>query len=498
MIPSTPITRRRFVRSAAAGTALTVCPGCVSRGPLATAPLTFAVLGDTHYTAPEFKAKEWLHRAGDEIRAQHPEVAFVCHTGDVVEGGTYVNTEGGGKKFVLADYGQMTRELTFARDDLSESFGVPVFIAVGNHDKHDPGSKAFKEIMLARMAQQLGRPVTETYYAFRSGNACFLFLDFAPTDLRAQAAFAEETLQAARADGVTHLFAFAHFPLWVLARSGFYNPAFSESVLPLMKKYRVDAFFCGQTHNATACVRMIDGQPVTQIQNISTGGGSRLIPLEQVRSLLFPADESPYHWGFLEGLPMSYSIVRVEADSVRVQWHVLGQGAVREYGWREPGSLADIKQAEPPPRTIVSDSQLRQVTKAEIIFCPWAEQRTPITLTLNGEPVAQTQIGPAYNMFWDEQRLAIGPDKLACLRLNNRVEIGNPARAVFGLAHLRLEVRLADGTTAATPVCGDFAFSCRLPQAGKRVLAWTAAPRSRIREVDLGQTLPPMEVRFSQ
>jgi predicted phosphodiesterase len=463
----------------------------------AAGPFTFAVLGDTHYTAPDFKVASLLHQAGEEVRRQHPEVAFVCHTGDVVEGGSYETDAGGKKKFILADYGRMTSELNFALRDLREAFGKPVFVAAGNHDKHDPGHKAFQEVVLSQIGQSLGLPAPRTFYAFRYGDSCFLFLDHALPDLREQAAFAEETLRAAEAGGVKHVFAFGHFPLWVIARAGFCSPALTDSLLPLLKKRPVDAYFCGHTHNAAACARRFGGSVVVQIQGISTGSGHRLIPLDQVRSLLIPASETPYCWGYLEGGPMSYSLVRVDGTFVRVQWHVLGQGVMREYGWNAPGQVADFAQPPRPSRPAVCEATLRQAKEAALVFCPWVGQRTAVTVTLNGEPAAQVQIGPTYSMFWDEQRIELSADKLSSLRMTNRVEVGNPGRAVFGLAHLRLEVLLADGSRVASSVCGDFAFSCRQEQAGARGKAWAAAPQGRVRDVDLGQPLPPLEVRFT-
>jgi 3',5'-cyclic AMP phosphodiesterase CpdA len=459
-------------------------------------PFSFAVLGDTHYTAPEFKVRPLIHRLGEEIRTKHPEVAFVCQTGDVVEGGTYATTPEGKRKFVLAGYEGMKQEWTFAMGDLGKALGRPLFISVGNHDKHDPGHKAFREIVLPQIGKQLGRPLEQTWFAFRYGNACFVFLDFAPADMKAQATFVDETLAAAKAAGAKHLFLFAHYPLWTVARSGFSSPALTESLLPLVKKYRVDAYFCGHTHNTIACVREFDGQPVTQIQGVTTVARDQLIPIEERRALLFPAAETPYCWGYLEGSPAGYYLVRVDGPKVEVAWCVPGRGAVRKFAWQEPGRVSDVEQPAPVRRPAVSQAQLETAKEAAVVFCPWAEGRTPINVTVNGQPVAEAQIGPSYNVFWEEKRIAIPRDKLSSLRVANRVEIGNPERAVFGVAHLRLEVTLADGTQVATPVCGDFAFSCSKSEAGKRTRAWETAPHDRIREAALGQAVGPMEVRF--
>ena len=150
------------------------------------APLTFAVLGDTHYAAPEFKIKEAIHRLGDEIRAQHPEVAFVCHTGDVVEGGTHRTTETGTRTYAPAGYEEMKRELAFATRDLREALGRPVFIAVGNHDKHDPGGKAFREVVLPQIEKELGQPVRADVLCVPPGQRLFRVPRFRPARSRSR------------------------------------------------------------------------------------------------------------------------------------------------------------------------------------------------------------------------------------------------------------------------------------------------------------------------
>ena len=459
-------------------------------------PFTFAVLGDTHYTAPEFKVQTFIHRLGNEIRSQHPEVAFVCHTGDVVEGGTYTTTPEGKRKFVLAGYEGMKQELTFATRDLREAFGRPVFIAVGNHDKHDPGYKAFREIVLPQIGEELKRPIEQTYYAFRYGNACFVFLDFAAKDLQAQAKFADDTLSAAKAAGTKHAFLFAHYPLWTVARAGFSSSALTDSLLPILQKHRVDAYFCGHTHNAIVCVRRFDSQPVTQIQGISNGVGDQLIPIEQRRALLFPASETPYCWGYLERSMTGYYLVRIDHAMVHVRWCVPGRGTVREFTWQEPGHVADVRTPESTALPAITEAQLQTAKEAALVFCPWAEERTPITIAINGEPAAEAQIGPSYNVFWEEKRIALPREKLQNLRMINRVEIGNPQREVFGVAHLRLEVTLADGTKTATPVSRVFSFSCPRPQAGKSTRVWQAVPADQVQEVPLGNPLGPVELRF--
>lgn len=458
---------------------------------------TFAVLGDTHYTPPGYKVTPFIHDIAREIDSQPRSPAFICHTGDVVEGGVY-EIHDGKRKFVLASYEEMKSQLGYATHDLEQAFHRPVFIAVGNHDKHDPGYRAYREIALPLISKGLKQPLDRTYYAFRYANACLLFLDFAPRDYDEQARFAGEVLAKAKNDPrVQHIFFFAHFPLWPVVRAGFYSPRFTDSVLPLIRTYAPDAFFCGHTHNTLVCVRKVENLPIVQIQGVSTGRGQTLLPIEQHNALLVPPAELPYCWGYREGSPTGYYLVHVDGPKVDVQWRIPGHGLVHEFAWRQPGKLTDVKRPM-VNRIPVTDEALRGAQSAELVFCPWNPQRMTIRVSINGEEVARKDLPPTYTPFWEETHVAIAKENLKVLRRNNLLTIDNPGRAVFGFAAARLELVLRDGSLTATPVANTFHFSCRAGQVGQPSMtkAWQAVPANLRREVDLGQPLGPVELRF--
>jgi hypothetical protein len=383
---------------------------------------------------------------------------------------------------------------------LERAFHRPVFIAVGNHDKHDPGQRAFRETALPMISKGLKHPVEKNHYAFRYGNACLVFLDFAPQDYEEQTRFVERTLAAAGQDSrVQHVFLFAHYPLWPVVRAGFFNPRFAESLLPRLQKHSPDAYFCGHTHNALVCVRRFDSGPVVQIQGISTGRGKTLLPIEEHNALLIPPAEVSYLWGYREGSPTGYYLVHVDGAKVDVEWCIPGKGTIHEFGWEKPGVLTDVKRPPSPGRRPVTNAMLRTVQSAELVFCPWVPERTAITVTVNGQQVAARELPPTYTLFWEETRVAIAKEKLNALGRSNAVSIGNPGRAVFGVSAVRLEVVLDDGERVTTPLSNAFQFSCRgapadQPNAAK---AWQAVPASLIREVELGQSLGPMALDFS-
>ena len=432
------------------------------------------------------------------MQALKPPVAFVCHTGDVVEGGSY-SKEDGKTRYHLAGYEEMKQELTFAMKDFAEALRLPIFIAVGNHDKHDKGHRAYNEVVLPVLSRQLGATVSRTFYAFRSGNACFVFLDFGARDMAAQRQLAESALRhAAATKGIEHVFVFGHYPLWCVARPGFSTARFSDAILPLLRQHGADAYFCGHTHNTLVSVRDFGGKPVTQIQGVVSGSGHALMPLEERRALLFPPSESRYGWGYLEGSRTGYYVVTVEGPRVTVQFRVPGKGLIREFAWDEPGKVRDVKVPRGTAPILVTDALLKQARSAALHICPWAKDRTEVTISLNGEQAAEATIGPTYCPFWHEQRVAIPKAKLHLLRQASRVGFGNPTKAVFGIASARIEVTLADGRTVRTPVSQRFLFSSSRAQAqaAGNMRGWRMAPADRVHAVSLGVAVGPIDLCF--
>ena len=461
-------------------------------------PFSFVVLGDVHYTRPNFEISKVIAGIANSVKDCQPPVAFVCQTGDIAEGGTYAMKDGK-RVFRQANYDEMKEELAFAMKDVTERFRLPLFIAVGNHDKH-AGGKAFPEVALPLLSRELGMTVAQTCYGFRYGNSCFVFLDYAPADCDTQQKFTAELIQSARAAGVRHVFLFAHFPLWPLIRPGFSSQRFTDSLLPIFKQFPVDAFFCGHTHNTSAWVRHFDGATITQIQGVACQSSPELVPMEERRTLMMPRDEMSYYWGYLSGPPAGLFLVTVDGERVRVQFRT-GAKVVREFEWREPGHITDIRKPEPRPSVTVTETALKQVTAATLVLCPWAEDRAEVGVSLNGERVATAQLGPTMcsNAFVNETRIPVPPAKLTLLRLANEVTFDNPNRAVFGVGHAYLEIQLADGRTARTAVSDRFLFSATETEgnAAGNTYGWKIIPSKALVAVSLGQPLGPMRLSFS-
>ena len=461
-------------------------------------PFTFVVLGDMHYKRPDFSSCKIASAIAASIKDCKPPVAFICQTGDLVEGGTY-EMKDGKRTFRQANNEEMKTELDLALRDVTETFQRPFFIAVGNHDKHGGGT-AFPAVVLPLISHELCTTVSNLCYGFRQGNSAFVFLDYAPADYPAQQEQIRLLLKQAQAQGgLQHIFLFAHFPLWPLIRPGFSNARLTESLLPIFKQFPVDAYFCGHTHNTSAWVRHLDGATITQIQGVACQDNPELTPMEERRTLLMPMDELSYYWGYLSGPPNGLFLVTVDGACVRVQFRS-GAQFIREFEWREPGKITDIKKPAPCAKTAVTEAALQTATAATLAFCPWADDRAEIGINLNCARIASAQIGPTMrsNAFVDEKRIPIPLDKLKLLQLTNELTFENPGRAIFALGHAYLEARLADGRTARTAVAARFFFSASETdgRAAKKKYGWEIIPPGAIQSTSLGQPLGPMPLTF--
>jgi len=462
-------------------------------------PFSFAVLGDLHLSRPAFEARQTVDAIAAAAREAQPPLAFVCQTGDLAHG------EAEGHKQL--DRAGMVEELTVAVGCVTQSFGAPLFVAVGNHDKH-AGGAPYRETVLPALARQLNAPLAQTYYAFRYGNACFIFLDYGDyskagtgMDYAAQRRFLEETLAQARADpGIRHVFAFGHYPLWPVVRPGFGSDRFTASVVPAFVQTPVDAYFCGHTHNSGAWVRRVDGVPVTQIKGVAMDKSAPLRPMEESRTSLIPRAELDYGWGVLSGPTNGFYLVSVEGPRVRVQFRS-GRTVLREFAWQEPGKISDTVAPAPRPAEAVTDDALRQAAAATLVFTPWTEMRAELSVLVNGEKVGDVRLDPMphWAAYATETRIKLPPESLKRLRAVNEIVIQNPGNALFGLGNVRLDVKLAGGATVRSAVADRFWLSAEQPQAAARhssTLGWEIIPPGVLNTVKLGEPLGPISLAF--
>ena len=179
-------------------------------------------------------------------------------------------------------------------------------------------------------------------------------LDCTEEKLTDQLSWLEKDLETAKSDSkIEHIFVAGHYPLWIVARAGFTRSEYATPVASLLARYKVDAYFCGHTHNKTTTVRLINGQPLTQIMDAGVVEEGRLfslapflrhirsepedalrpgiLPLEDGHQIFIPESELKYYWGYQEGSTTSYYVITINGKSVRADWYVLGQGIIRSY-----------------------------------------------------------------------------------------------------------------------------------------------------------------------
>ena len=423
--------------------------------------VTFAFMGDLHYNLNSPQTTDSLVQAVKaEINTLETQPEFLIQTGDFFHSGKDVNIED---------------EAELAFDHFSSIIGIPYYISKGNHD-----SKVhYEKNALPLFTKELEKDVRKSYYSFDKGNSHFIMLDCTEKNLDEMLLWLEKDLGSAKSDPeIEHIFAAGHYPLWIVARAGFTPAEYADSVSKLMAEYGVDAYFCGHTHNKTVTVRIIDGQPVTQIMDAAVVEKGRLnnlapflnhvagqpadlsrpgiLALEECHQIFIPEAELKYYHGYQEGSTTSYYIMTVNGKSVQADWYVLGQGLVHSFKWDEPGKLIDLKSPEKAIRQPIPENEMLEISKAWLYAALWIEKDSvSAPLEINGIPAGTFDISRrkmAASPFWNKVEILLDETVVKAIRKNNEISVGNPSDARFGLAHIFLLVQFNDGKFARTNI----------------------------------------------
>jgi hypothetical protein len=423
--------------------------------------LRFAFIGDIHYSVSDYSTTENLVRSvasGFDSLKLKPE--FVIQTGDF---------------FHATSRADLESEAAFAFKNFGENIHIPFFIAKGNHDTRS----FYEKNALPVFSRELEKDILKSYYSFNKANCHFIILDCSDEKLGEQLLWLEKDLETAKSNRETeHIFVAGHYPLWIVARAGFTRPEYATPVASLLARYKVDAYFCGHTHNKTTTVRLINGQPLTQImdagvvekgrlfnlapylRHIKTEtddiAGPGMLPLEEGHQIFIPESELVYFWGYQEGSPTSYYIITVEGKSVQADWMVLGNGVVRSFKWDQPGKLVNLKSPVLKENKPLAENDLKQIENAWFYAAPWtSEDSISAPFSINGVNAGIIKMSRAKmsgSPFWNKIEVPLDRSAIDVIKEENEISITNPVKGKFGLAHISMMIQFKDGRFARSTI----------------------------------------------
>ena len=420
----------------------------------------FAVIGDCHWVSPKYHAEAnrsddyrrytWMTghvwpRVMAEIAAEKP--AFLVQLGDFVEG--------------ARDLALQSAELREALDLLRRGCGCPAWFVKGNHDREP----ALREVMMPELRERLlamaggkGRPLTTFHYAFSHANSRFIVVD--DMNLRpgsAQVAWLEGELKWAH-EHAARTFLFSHAPLFTVSRPFWAYKPMLDVTLPLLDRYRVDAFFCGHSHNHAATLHRNVRHPLLQLETTILGfPQAPLVPLREVRPSAVSRDSYDYYWGFLEDSAPSWLLVTVAGAQVRAEWRLLGHGAAGVLDWTEAGRVTCTRQPGYPARVGLGAAELQDVREARVFMAGYKCLDPEKRVLLNGVPIGAA---PPLTCFEGRAAVTVPPEKLAALAVENEVVVENPRNEKFLLGGFYIEARLRDGRLARSTVAQEVYATC--------------------------------------
>ena len=462
--------------------------------------LRFTFIGDVHYKYPDYTISEYfVPQVAEELSQLNPKSEFALLTGDFFHGNCGPN---------------IMDEAKFAFDNFSKTIGMPFYAAIGNHDVREH----FANNALPIYSEELGREITNIYFSMDQGNCHFIFLDCMQKDFTEQLEWLEKDLkEASLRPEIEHVFAAGHYPMWIVARAGFTNPAYADPFSKLLAKYQIDAYFCGHTHNHSTTVKMVDGAPLTQIMGAGVVEEGRLfnlapflnhvsqtpenlhrpglLALDEAHKIYIEPSELKYYWGYQEGSTSSYYIVTVKGKSVQVDYHILGSGIVRSYKWDKPGELVDLIVPENFQEKPVTEEDISNITKAWLYAAPWTMQDSVTApITINNITAGKLDMGRgavAYSPFWNKIEVPLDESIIAALKIKNTIQISNPDLYEFGLAHIFILVQFEDGRFAKSTIAPSVLTSYQPTERGNYI----PAPEL-INWVPKGDDLKPVELVF--
>ena len=419
----------------------------------------FAVLGDCHFVSPKYHAEAdrgedyrrylWMvenvwPQALAEMRDARP--AFLVQLGDFADW--------------TCDESWQPAEMREAVETLG-GCGCPLWLAKGNQEREP----AFRDVVLPILREQLlalqggkGRPLTAPCYAFSHGDSRFIVIhDAGLRPGSPQVDWLEAELKGAH-ERAAHTFLFSHAPLFTVGRPFFTHKPMLDVTLRLLDRYRVDAFFCGHTHNQAATLHRNVRNPLLQLKTTLIGfPQAPLVPLHEVRPSAISCGSYDYYWGFLEDSAPSWLLVTIEGSRVRVEWRLLGRSDAGVLEWSEAGRVSCVQRPSWPARIGLGMSELNDVQEARLFLSGYKCLDCEKRVRLNGEVIGTT---PPLTSFQSRVFVPVPRDKLGTLAVENEVIVENLRGEQLLLGAVYLEARLRDGRLARSTVSQEVHATC--------------------------------------
>ena len=417
-------------------------------------PFTFAVIGDTHYSHPKFypdleqspasrrplAIEKYIENVDYVLTPmmealQESSPSFIVLTGDLVEGS---RNEG------------LAREEMKAGLDYFESYGIPVFLARGNHD----AVQVFNEVAMPRVAERLGWVPEETYYFWDVAGCRLVFLDTgAWISQGRQSRWLDDLLRRGRELGIDRTFVFGHHPIWPAARAFFTHVDLARELAPTLGRCAADGYFCGHTHNQSILLHRTTDRPVLQLMGAPIGLPEEIpTPLDRVQGSLPGPDQLLAQWpGYLENTAPGWFTVTVGDAAVRADWHHLNRGPETSVVWRQPGDLLRLSRLEHPPDARLITADLSHIRRAFLRFCAWDASGDTKRVLLNGVDVGSLPAGSDFS----SRRMELPASAVGTLSMVNRLEVQPVKDEKSTLGNLLMEVVLPGGRVARTRPTGQ-------------------------------------------
>jgi hypothetical protein len=422
----------------------------------------FAVIGDTHYcwqkhhpaawqrngpasNIPDYiRYMEMLNTGGipllRKLADMQPEL--LISTGDYVEGG-------------LNDKPEYAAEEILDGWTLLNQAGIPVMIAKGTHEGgiDTPGGRAFREQILPKTAA--GSVIFREYYRYDLHGCVFLILDYLQFEPggEQESWLIDELEQASRT--ARHIYIFAHPPLYLWGRHFFDTPGFAVRIEKLCRKYPVDAYFCGHTHNQSVSFHRTESNGNGFLQLTGSAVGYPDMPVTSLDTYHRIAEYDTgdqYLWGILEDSAPGFFMVEVDGNETHIEWHSMTDSASLMLPARRLRPVCLKQPSCAPADHRLSDHDLYQIKGAWINIFSVIRGNNDSEIKING--VALGAIPE--NVSYAARRFITLPEHAVNrIGLCNRVEISMPHLQVFALGSISLEVLLYDGRLVRSHVAPE-------------------------------------------